>query len=88
MSNEHEQHVKDWYAKLCAEMRQAELKSPDTPCEHCGRARKDHHYKELTCDLYVTSLKFRAVNQDEINRMAHVLNALDSLADACGWRLA
>lgn len=43
--NDHEQHVKGWYASLCAALRQAELKAPETACATCGRALKDHHYE-------------------------------------------
>lgn len=87
MSAEHEQHVKDWYAKLCAEMRQAEIKKPEVACAHCGRPAKDHNDREMRCDLYVTSQKFRAVNLDAIKTMCLTAEALEKLACINGWKL-
>jgi hypothetical protein len=85
--NEHEQHVKNWYASACAEARQMQLKTPETPCANCNKPRKEHHYENLKCNLYVTSSNYRAVNQFEVERTNGLISALENLAFVCGWKL-
>lgn len=83
----HEQHIRDWYRELCAAIRREEVANRDTLCAHCGKARKDHHYSELKCTLCVSSWNFLAVNADEMNKVFATVNALERLAEACGWSL-
>jgi hypothetical protein len=85
--SEHEQHVKDWYAKLCAVLRVSQVLQPDIPCIHCERPRKDHLDNDLRCTLYVTSSTYRGANQEAVEQLEKVILSLEQLAAACGWKL-
>lgn len=85
--NDHEQHIKDWYARLCALLRQASLYVGETACSNCGRPRKEHHYEKLRCTLYLTSTEYVAVNHKEIKKTEDTVAALEHLAAVCGWNL-
>jgi len=83
--DEHQQHVKNWYATLCAKARQMELNKEETACIHCDRPRSEHYDKR--CTAYVTSANFRAINQEEVDKTSAMIVALENLVTVCGWSL-
>lgn len=83
--DEREKYIKTWHGELCASLRKMELKKCETPCVHCGNARKDHHYEKEQCTLYAITTHYRAVNHDEVEKTLKTLQAMENLVAACGW---
>jgi hypothetical protein len=87
MVTEHEQFVRNWYASACAAARHFDRTAAETACIHCGRPKKDHHYEELKCNLYVTSTRYLAQNRDNVDVNTKTIELLEKLAEVRGWQL-